>query len=254
MTIALTLHVLDETLEPQVLFHLGAGADVVVLEGDAVDAGERFANDPRVGAGGRPVSDWMIAAGPGEFWWPRGGTLRDVLARVPAGYDAVQAVVRPLVAMDDGGGSLVERSIYRLPTETLLTDPHVTLRQFVSRARSITRPVRRWYPLEVLVLTGLAPRAEIERGIARGVVYEDTRLRDALARVRAGDTPVFPRPDVIEDALFAVDVAALGDADGFRLRDDLADLERRVTSLEAHVAMRVERRLRSIVRRGGRGA
>jgi hypothetical protein len=251
MTIVLTLDTPGEALEAQVLFHLCAGVDALVLLGDAGAVPDRFQGDSRVRAAAVPGdADWIIAAGQGEFWWPRGGSLRDLLSRVPPEFDAVQAVVRPLVAAD-GEGDLVERSTYRLPTESLLNEPGETARRLVTRAGASTRPLRGWYPIEVLTLAGTLAQPEIERGIEAGIVHADTRLRDALESARAGEEITFGRPSVVEGALFAADAAALGDADAFRLRDELAALDRRLTDLEEHAAVRLERRLRAVLRRGG---
>ncbi len=39
-------------------------------------------------------ADWVFAMAPDEFWWPRGESLKDVLAVIPPRYAVVQALVR----------------------------------------------------------------------------------------------------------------------------------------------------------------
>src|SRR5262249_11940779 len=66
----------------------------------------------------------------------------------------------------------------------------------------------------------------LARGVEDGSLVLDTRLRDALRSVRVDDgvrefaLPIdgaarvtFPRPSVVDEAAYAVDVAALGEAD-----------------------------------------
>jgi hypothetical protein len=105
--------------------------------------------------------------------------------------------------------------------------------------------------------------AELERGLAEGLLVEDTRLRDAL-RALAGverlpgngaspefvhGLPPFPRPSVVDDALFAVEAAVVAHADEIRLRRQVDDLERRLQDVESLLAVRAQQRLRRLLRR-----
>jgi hypothetical protein len=102
--------------------------------------------------------------------------------------------------------------------------------------------------------------AELQRGLAENLLVEDTRLRDAL-RTLAGAAPlpagaefrretlVFPRPSVVDDALFAVEAAVVSQADDVRVRRQVDDLERRVQTLESQVGARVQRLLERVLRR-----
>lgn len=103
--------------------------------------------------------------------------------------------------------------------------------------------------------------AELQRGLAENLLVEDTRLRDAL-RTLAGASPlpegaefrretlVFPRPSVVDDALFAVEAAVVSQADDVRVRRQVDDLERRVQTLEAQVGARAQRLVERLLRRG----
>jgi len=213
-------------LAAQRAFHLQAGVATIV--------------DPNEAAG--LDTEWVLSAQPGEFSWPRGGTLAEILARVPDAFDAVQAVPRPLVAAagDDA-------FVYRIPA-----DAQRHARKLVVRSGGQgSRPLTSWYPIELLTYAGTLPKTEIEDGLAKGAVQLDTRVHDALAAIEAGGPVEFPRPSVADNALFAADVSALGEGDGFRLRDDLDELERRVTALEQRVTARAMRKVHSVLRRGG---
>ncbi len=89
-------------------------------------------------------------------------------------------------------------------------------------------------------------------GLENGTVQVDTRLRDALGELEAGNALTFSRPTVVDNAWYAVDAAVLGEADAFRLRADVDDLERRIAQLEETFTLRVERKLRATLRRGSR--
>jgi Glycosyl transferase family 2 len=94
---------------------------------------------------------------------------------------------------------------------------------------------------------------EVEKGVAAERLVIDTRLRDALRRLR--DDPgayarpsgtsqlAFPMPTLVDDAEYAVEAAVLGEADVVRLQRRLDTLERRLQSLELRLPNRVYRKL-----------
>jgi hypothetical protein len=222
-------------LEQLLEFHRAAGVDTFV--------------DP----GAEPEGDWVIEGGANEFWWPRGGSLREVLEAVPAKYGEIHAVVRHFVPV--AGEDSLEGMIYRLSPQAPLNGaaPWRPERKPIRRrARQALPPVRGWYPVEVLRFHadagGLDDRA-IERAVRDGSLTRDERVSDALRTLAAGKGLVFPRPTVVEDALFAVDVALLGDADVIRVRDCLDALEERLAAVESTTPIRLERRLRSLVKK-----
>ena len=102
--------------------------------------------------------------------------------------------------------------------------------------------------------------AELRQGFAENVLVEDTRLRDALRELagaeRLSERPefrrealTFPRPSLVDDALFAVEAAVVGEADNVRLLRQVDDLERRVQTLESGLATRFQRGLERVLRR-----
>jgi hypothetical protein len=89
----------------------------------------------------------------------------------------------------------------------------------------------------------------LERGLAEGSLVLDTRLRDALRTIESGKPLTFPRPTVVDEAAYAVDVAALGEADVVRLQRRLDTLEQRLVHFEHRPAMRIERKLRGAAKK-----
>jgi hypothetical protein len=256
-------------------------------------------------------ADWVISSDADEFWWPRGESLKDVLASIPARYGIVRALLRHFVPRpDDGSSSVAERMTVRLSASSPINDPRSLFRpnlKVVHRADphvdvaigtqrlidSQLVPLRGWYPIEFFhfpvrsleqaerkyrhqqIAPGQTPspyydrvRAfldegriadfyeelvvdddALERGLRDGSLVVDTRLRDAL-RDLAEDKPLtFPRPTVVDEAAYAVDVASLGEADVVRLQRRLDTLEQRLSTLERRPLVRIDRRLHGVAKK-----
>ena len=92
--------------------------------------------------------------------------------------------------------------------------------------------------------------SEVERGVQSGRLVVDTRLRDALRRLGAGETRLeFPTPTLVDEATYAVEAAALGEADVVRLQRRLDVLERRLAAIELRLPNRIYRKLTRPVKR-----
>src|SRR5205814_5142344 len=89
----------------------------------------------------------------------------------------------------------------------------------------------------------------LEQGLHDGSLVIDTRLRDALDALREGKQLVFPRLTVVDEAAYAVDVAALGEADVVRLQRRLDTLEQRLLTIERRPIVRIDRKLRGAAKR-----
>ena len=84
---------------------------------------------------------------------------------------------------------------------------------------------------------------EVERGVESGRLVVDTRLRDALRQIeRGGGALEFPPPSLVDDAVYAVEAAVLGEADVVRLQRRLDTLERRLQTLELRLPTRAYRK------------
>jgi hypothetical protein len=346
MKLVMTLRTREEAdvVDAQIAFHLNAGIDFVVAtdhrsqdgtvdilesyarrgylhlireEGDEMDEGAWATRMSRMAAADFGA-DWVIPSDADEFWWPRGGSLKEVLASVPERYGIVRALLRQFVPRPDGGAFFAERMTARVSMSAPINDPTSLFRP---NLKSIHRgdpavtlsagahtllgsgfaPLRGWYPIEFLhfpirsfeqcerkyrnLWSALGDNrnsyydevrraleegkfrefydslviddAGLEQGLTEGSLVVDTRLRDVLRGLRSAqngsftvDGVAFPRPTVVDEAAYAVDVAALGEADVVRVQRRLDQLEQRVAAVEGErPALRLRRELGRIARR-----
>jgi hypothetical protein len=274
-----------ELLDRQLAFHLAAGVDAVVVadptDGHLRASVREHASDERLrvvsveprlarvqlaaAALDEADADWLIEARPGEFWWPRGESLQEVLSPMPPRYGVVQGLVREFVALPDDGRPFWERmtarrslleaaaaqgdEVGRLLRPAYRTHPR--LDPTVGGGPGTRQPLRAWYPLEVLTFDlSLQPDARsVERGLAEGTLAADERLRDALVSVASGERLSFGVPDIVDDASYAVECAAVGEVDLEGLERQIQELHRRLAALEHPLWPRVRRRLARLVRR-----
>jgi hypothetical protein len=338
MKLVMTLLARDEAdiVDAQVSFHLNAGVDFVIATDNLSNDGtteilERYVKSGRlhliredgeylrqadwITRMGRMAAtefgaDWVIHSDADEFWWPRGDSLKDVLASIPSRYGIVRALLRHFVPRPDDGASFAERMIVRMSASAPINDPRSLFRpnlKIVHRAdqnvnvsigaqrliESALVPLRGWYPIEffhfpvrspeqcerkysyqqtapgqtpspyydrvrALIAEGRAQEVyegllvdddALERGLAEGSLVIDTRLRDALRALQEGKELAFPRPTVVDEAAYAVDVAALGEADVVRLQRRLDTLEQRLLTIERRPSVRIEGKLRGAAKR-----
>jgi hypothetical protein len=192
MKLVMTLLVRDEVdiVESWLAFHLNAGADFVVATDNRSSDGtteilERYAKEGLVHVIREPGedlrddewmtrmarlaatefgADWVINSDADEFWWPRGGSLKRVLAAVPERYGTVGAFLRTFVPRP-GSSDFAERMTVRFSALAPINDPgslYRPIRKIVHRgdpnvtlvrghhavANSSLSPLRGWYPIE----------------------------------------------------------------------------------------------------------
>jgi hypothetical protein len=259
-----------DVAEANVLFHLNAGVDVVLAAVETRAVAEALSSlDDRVrvehvvGSDGdvrtrlarqavtEHGADWVISGGAHEFWWPRGENLKEVLAPIPERYTIVQGLRRDLFPRLGGEGPALRRSLERAPTPAGLgllrpvfrADADVVVQSdgTVDLRRSV--PLRAWYPIEVMALAGEVANDDED-------LVPDSRLEDALRAIRSGAVPLtFRVPDIVEDASYAVECAAVGEVDLPRLEQYITELERRVDWLEQRFWPRVLRKVARLGRR-----
>jgi hypothetical protein len=138
-----------DVIESHVAFHLNAGADFVIatdnnshdgtteiLEAFAREGVLQLIREPAEGlrqgewvtrmarlAAAEHRADWVINSDADEFWWPRGGSLKEVLGAVPREYGVVQAFWRSFVPRPDDGQPFAERMTARLTQLAPINDP-----------------------------------------------------------------------------------------------------------------------------------
>ena len=127
-------------------------------------------------------ADWVIPSDADEFWWPRGGSLKELLGAVPPRFGVLTSLWRDF-PYRPGEGSFAERMVMRLSLDAPLNDEagpyHVSTKvafradadvvlqggqHDVQRHRDVR--VRAWYPLDVLHFP-VRSRDQFERKFGR---------------------------------------------------------------------------------------
>ena len=271
MKVVLTLLVRDEAdvLEDHLAFHFAAGVDVVIAtDHRSVDGTteilERYEREgvlhlirerdeglrqseyvTRMArlAASEHGADWIIHSDADEFWWPRGGSLKEALAAVPPRYGTVRGVWRSFPPRPDDGGFFADRMTVRLAAQAPIHDPTSPFRpnaKIVHRAdpavtvaggnhdvsSRVLAPLRAWFPFEVLHFP-IRSLAQAERKYVTTFTAWDTRREPAPFVARAYEEFRAGRLRAYYDALAVDDeTLARGLDDGSlvidtRLRDAL---------------------------------
>jgi len=218
MKLAMTLLARDEAdvVDAWVGFHLEAGADVVIATDNRSSDGtteilEQYARDGRVQLIREPGedlrqdewvtrmarlaatehgADWVINSDADEFWWPRGASLRDVLAAVPPRYGMVGAFLRMFPPRPAGDGSFAERMTVRFSALAPINDPaslYKPIRKIIHRGHPeirVTRgnhalvdspfaPLRGWFPIEVFHFPLRSPEQCAHKAELQGKAFEN---------------------------------------------------------------------------------
>jgi hypothetical protein len=158
--------------------------------------------------------------------------------------------------------------VFHFPLRTLAQSEHKAKLQGTAFEKYIARPPTAYHANMFEALGSgrmteyydslVLPEADIDRGVAEGRLVVDTRLRDALRSLRRQDgfllpaeaTPLaFAIPSLVDDAVYAVEAAVLGEADVVRLQRRLDTLERRLLTLELRLPARVYRKVSRTAKR-----
>ena len=331
-----------DILDAQLAFHLHAGVDFVIATDNRSSDGtteilERYEREGSLRliredgvevrqsewvthmarlAASEHQADWVLNTDADEFWWPREGSLKDVLAAVPHRFGVVRGAWRHFLPRPDDGGFFADRMVVRLArpahpgakktvfhahqkvAHRAAKDVHVEIGNHDAVGTGLL-PLRGWLPIEVFhfsfrtveqvekkgrggwwsrpapdlaehiaLLGRAAAEGRIEEhlrrltvddeavrvGLAEGTLAVDTRLRDALRRMRRDDGTFAPpdpggagrftasHPTPLQDAEFAAEVAPLVEIDGIvRAADRTERLEERLARLEGEPAGRLRR-------------
>jgi glycosyltransferase involved in cell wall biosynthesis len=253
-----------DIVDAHLAFHLNAGVDFVVAIDNGSDDGtaeifESYARDGHLSltrddrdyrqgewvtrmarrAATDFGADWIINSDADEFWWPRGGSLKDVLAAVPRRYGVVRGMWRHFAARPFGDEFFAERMTARVTNPGVddnspysprfkaahRADPGATVGEGNHRVDGVQlRPIPGWYPIDILHF----PIRSFER-------FKQKYLRQwALLGVRfggavhaahsRGDLRQFYEQYVVDDAALATGLAEGTLAVDTRLRDALRAL------------------------------
>ena len=193
MTIAMLLVVRDEAdvIDAHLAYHLNVGVDLVLVsERESSEACREILEDyartghvrrvPAAGGDSDPkrrtamarvaiddlAAEWLIDSETDEFWLPRGESLQEVLAPIPARYGSVQGLARVFAPTRDESEPFFERMTLRSEVDgtgdELLGRLEWALRPVYRARRDVVLgverdraldgrvPLRAWYPVEVL--------------------------------------------------------------------------------------------------------
>ncbi len=222
MRLVMTLLARDEAdiIDSQLAFHLAAGVDFVIatdhrsqdgttdilrryeregvlrllrVEDDTYRQAEWVTRMARLAAR-EHGADWVIHADADEFFWPRGGNLKEVLEAIPPRYGIVKGLWRNFLPRP-GDDPFWQRMVVRLTPQAPITDPRTPFRPNVKVAHR-ARPdvvvgrgnhavrggglqeLRGWYPFEVLHFP-IRSREQCRR--------KNLAIYEALGEQRRGD-------------------------------------------------------------------
>jgi hypothetical protein len=274
MRLAATLLVRDEAdiVEAHLAFHLSAGVDIIVATDHRSTDGtteilESYAREGRVHlirrdderirqsewvtqmarlAAAEYGADWVINSDADEFWWPREGSLKDVLDAVPQHYGVVYAVSRvfvPRPGQEWFAEQMTARLVLTAPINDPATpfrhvakvahrgDPNAVVLQGNHRVSGIQHAeLRGWSPLEVLHFPFRSLRQLAQKYDTTSKAWERNLRGDiaraALALEQGRAEAVYERV-VVDDATLRRGLANGSLVEDVRLRDALGVLRDR---------------------------
>jgi Glycosyl transferase family 2 len=253
-----------DIIDAHVAFHLNAGVDLILaIDNGSDDATteilESYARDGRLeltrddgeldqakwvtGLARRAATDfgadWVINGDADEFYWPRGGTLKEVLSAVPAGYGGVRGMLRNFAPRPHGDDFFAERMTVRVCNPGLEDnspysprfkamhrgDPDVSV--FWGSNRALSRgldPLAGWYPIDVLHFP-IRSLEQCRDKFVRWYEIAPSRFRTAAYDAdQRGAMREFYEAHVVDDEALAKGIADGTLAIDTRLRDALRSL------------------------------
>jgi hypothetical protein len=277
MKLVMTLLARDEAdiVDAWLAFHLNAGVDFVVATDNRSSDGttqilESYAREGHVRVIHEPGddlrqdewvtrmarlaatehgADWVINSDADEFWWPRGASLRDMLAAVPPRYGTVGAFLRMFVPRPAAEGSFAERMTVRFSALAPINDPaslYKPIRKVIHRGHPeirVTRgnhalidspfaPLRGWYPVEAFHFPLRSPEQCAHKAELQGTAFEKHIVRAPTAyhanmfeALKSGTIDEYYASLVVRDDEVELGVEAGRLVVDTRLRDALRQLD-----------------------------
>lgn len=193
------------------------------------------------------AADWVLHADGDEAWWPRGGSIRDVLEAVPERYGIVRAAWQHFAPRPDDARCFAERMTVRIrpsARHTRQADPfhaQVKVAHRAHRGLRVTQgahdvaarglvPLRSWFPFEVLhfpIRSSEQARRKYEllhAGLAGTGLDVSRHVEQAHARIAGGAWEETYRSWLVDDAALERGRAEETLALDTRLRDALRTL------------------------------
>jgi hypothetical protein len=234
MKLVMTLLARNEAdiVDAQIAFHLHAGVDFVIATDNGSTDGtteilQRYARDGllhylredaddwRQGkwvtrmarlAATEFGADWVINSDADEFWWPRGGTLKDVLSEIPSRFGLVRGCWRHFVPRHRDGQSFDELMTVRLGRPAFPGDKRTVYHAHQKVAHRASpdvivetgnhdavalglEPLRSWYPLEVLHFSIRSPEQVAKKARGGWLRTPDDPPVEHIVRVASAQTP-----------------------------------------------------------------
>jgi len=182
-------------------------------------------------------ADWVVNSDVDEFWWPRDGSLREVLGAVPARFGVVNGLWRHFVLRPEGDEPFFERMTVRRTPSTDETSTYVPAFKAVHRADPnvvVGRgnhkafgnglvQLRDWVPFEVLHFP-VRTREQLERKYRRREAADLDLARHvtaALAGFRERGVDAVVSEYLVDDAALQAGLADGSLAVDVRVRDVL---------------------------------
>jgi hypothetical protein len=273
MKLVMTLLVRDEAdiVDAQIAFHLNSGIDFIVAtdnrsvdgtteilqgyardghlhlideQGDDLRQSEWVTRMARLAAS-EFAADWVLNADADEFWYPRGGSFRDLFASVPGRYGAIRGAWRNFVPRPDDSRFFAERMTVRLSSPSFHPHPLSTHFKSAHRAQANVRigrgnheafaeglyPLRGWYPIEILHFPVRSHEQCTRKYVTQFVALDrngekgiPAHMSDAYRAYRAGTLDAFYGPLLVDDDELAVGLERGQLVVDTRLRDGLRAL------------------------------
>lgn len=253
-----------DILDAQLSFHLNAGVDFFVAIDNGSSDGtseilESYAREGYVDVTHDPTdydegewvtrmarraatefgADWVINSDADEFWWPRGGSLKDVLAAAPGRYGSVRGMWRHFAPRPQGDAFFAERMTVRVcnpgakdnspysPRYKTAHRGNPDVEVLPGNHRALGRglePIRGWYPIEVLHFPIRSLRHFTEKYLRQWALLQ-TRLGEAAYQAqRTGRLRELYESYLVDDSVLAKGIADGTLAVDTRLRDALRAL------------------------------
>ncbi len=273
MRVVLALRTRDQAdvVDALVAFHLNAGVDFVVATDhlSADGTAEILESYERAGvlrllrdtaekitlrrsemarlAAAEHGADWVLHCDGDEFWWPRGGSLREVLAAIPERFGIVRGAWHHFVPRPEDGRHVLERMTARISPHaphTRQADPFHPQVKVAHRGRpgvTVTQgahdaegaglhTLRSWYPFEVLhfplrsLEQGRVKYRQLRSSLSGGTLDVSRHVERAAQTIDAGLWEETYRLWQVDDAALEARIANGEVSIDVRLRDALRRL------------------------------